>query len=395
MKKLLMSVIAATAILFGFAGCSGDLHDSEVGALYLVGELDRGADGETNVRIPMTYKTADTSADASIQKHTFKYDSTKMKGWGGGSGELHFKIVLSGDENDWSTQWGAEKDQKLNLVMNAKDFVSTDRNGPKNGDPGHIILTDLADGVEYTIWVKYDAPLETVDVRVTGAATDYPNLKLVTSDGKDLILTRTGSTYIYSFTETTAGKLNFYVSNGYMIWTPDTDGKEVSSAYTVSEPEFEKESSKNFSFSYEANKEYEITVTAEKLPEIKVLGSPAIVDLTGFAARGVNDEWNMTYSLEKQADGTWKTEFTAKSTETLCKIANEDWSKSYSSDVTKTNSTKEDNIGVIEVGKGAVTMDDRDSGTANPTIKGLSVGKTYVITVTPLKNKISVSVAEK
>ena len=395
MKKLLTSVIAATAFLFGFASCSGDLHDSEVGALYLVGEIDRGADGETNVRTPMIYNTADTSTDASIQKYTFKYDSTKMKGWGGGSGELHFKIALSSNENDWTTQWGAEKDQKLNLVMNAKDFVSTDKNGPKNGDPGHIILTDLADGVEYTIWVKYDAPLETVDVRVTGAATDYPNLKLVTSDGKDLILSRSGSTYIYSFTETTAGKLNFYVSNGYMIWAPDTNGKDVSSAYTVSEPEFEKESSNNFSFSYEANKEYEITVTAEKLPELKVLGSLAIVDLSGFAAKGVNGHWDMTYSLKKQADGTWQTEFTAESTETPCKIANEDWSKSYPSDVTKSSSKKEDNVGIVEVGKGAVTMDDSDTGMDNPTIKGLTVGKTYVITVIPLKNKISVSVAEK
>ena len=131
------------------------------------------------------------------------------------------------------------------------------------------------------------------------------------------------------------------------------------------------------------------------MPELKVLGSLTIVDLTGFAAKGVNGHWDMTYSLKKQADGTWQTEFTAESAETLCKIANENWSKSYPSDVTKSSSKKEDNVGIVEISKGAVTMDDRDTGMDNPTIKGLTVGKTYVITVTPLKNKISVSVAEK
>ena len=396
MKKLITGVVASLAILFGFASCSGDLHNSEVGPLYLVGEVLRDAtDDAKNPRVAMIYNTEDTSTDGSIQKYTFKYDSSKMKGWGGGDGELHFKVVLSSNENDWETQWGAKKSQKLNLTMNAKDYVATVKKDPVNDDPGHIILSDLADGVEYTLWVKYNAPLETVSIRVTGASTDYPNLKLVTSAGKDLILTRTGSTYVYSFTEQTAGTLSFYVSNGYMIWEPSSDAADVSAEVTVSTPEFKTEATNKFSFAYEAEVEYEISVTAETLPAVKVLGARALVDLKDFAAKGVNNHWDMTYPFEKQSDGTWKTEFIAESTETACKIANESWSKSYPCDVTKNNSKKEDNVGIIEVGKAAVTMDDRDSGTANPTIKGLIVGKAYVITVTPLKNKISVSVAEK
>lgn len=395
MKKLIIGAVASLALLLGFASCSGDLHDSEVGALYVVGEIDRGS-GDENIRHAMTYNTQDTSLDGTIQKYTFTYDSTKMKGWGGGNGELHFKVVLSSNVDDWSTQWGAEKDQKLNISINAKDYVATDKKGPANGDPGHIILSDLADGVEYTIWVQYDAPNESVKVRATGAATDYPNLKLVTSDGKDLILERTGSTYIYSFENAEAGTLSFYISNGYMIWAPAENGKDVSTEQKVSEPEFDTKSLNYFVFKYEAGKEYEITVTAKELPELTVLGSLSIVDLTGFAARGVNNHWDMTYPFAKQSDGTWITEFVAAADgETPCKIANSDWTKSYPADVKKTSGAKEGYVGIMEVGKSAVEMDDRDTGKANPTIKGLVAGKTYVITVTPLKNKISVTVTEK
>lgn len=395
MKKLITSAVATLAILFGFASCSGDLHDSVVGSLYLVGEIDRGTNGETNVRVPMEYNTSDTSTDGSIQKYTFKYDSTKMKGWGGGNGELHFKITLSGDENDWAVQWGAKKDQTLELSMNAEDYVETDKNGPANGDPGHIILNDLSDGVEYTIWVEYDAPLESVNIKVTGAATDYPDLKLVDANNKDLLMTRTGNTYIYAFKETTAGTLSFYVSNGYMVWAPTTDNADVSSEVEISEPVFSASASNKFSFAYEADKEYEISVVAETLPALKISGSLAIVDLTGFAAKGVNGHWDMTYSFEKQADGTYETEFVAEAEETDCKIANNDWTKSYPADVTKTSGEKETWVGEIEVGKAAVTLDSRDTGIVNPKLKGMTVGKTYVIKVTPLKNKISVTLTEK
>ena len=38
MKKLL-SVFAAAAVLFGFASCSGDMHDSVVSSLYAEGDF--------------------------------------------------------------------------------------------------------------------------------------------------------------------------------------------------------------------------------------------------------------------------------------------------------------------------------------------------------------------
>ena len=80
MKKLITGALAALALLFGFASCSGDLHDDEALQLpYIIGDMN--GDG-----------TDMTSVNGNISTYTFTYDAS-WAAWGGGSGKMYFKLL--------------------------------------------------------------------------------------------------------------------------------------------------------------------------------------------------------------------------------------------------------------------------------------------------------------
>ena len=74
MKKLITGAVAALALLFGFASCSGDLHDSVVSKLYAEGDFCTKKVGGDNVRLPFVM----TKGSDTEQKCEFKYDASKM-----------------------------------------------------------------------------------------------------------------------------------------------------------------------------------------------------------------------------------------------------------------------------------------------------------------------------
>lgn len=236
MKKLITGAVAAFALLFGFASCSGDLYDSVVSNLYAEGDFCTEKVGNDNVRLPFVM----TKGSDTEQKYEFKYDASKMTAWGGGSGTLNFKITR--DEWGWAKDWGGKKDIAVELSVNSQEWLDLEGRDAVNSNPGNIVLKDLADGNTYTLIAKYDAPSEKLSLKCVGAVTDYPILKAVITDdsegseltaalSKEVILTRTGKFYESDlFVPTKNGSVSYYLTNGYLYW--GADGKMSTSKPT-------------------------------------------------------------------------------------------------------------------------------------------------------------------
>lgn len=236
MKKLITGAVAALALLFGFASCSGDLHDSVVSNLYAEGDFCTEKVGNDNVRLPFVM----TKGSDTEQKCEFKYDASKMTAWGGGSGTLNFKITR--DKWGWAKDWGGKKDIAVELSVNSQEWLDLEGRDAVNSNPGNIVLKDLADGNTYTLIAKYDAPSEKLSLKCVGAVTDYPILKAVITDdsegseltavlSKEVILTRTGKFYESDlFVPTKNGSVSYYLTNGYLYW--GADGKMSTSKPT-------------------------------------------------------------------------------------------------------------------------------------------------------------------
>lgn len=249
MKKLITGAVAALALLFGFASCSGDLHDSVVSNLYAEGDFCTEKVGNNNVRLPFVM----TKGSDTEQKCEFKYDASKMTAWGGGSGTLNFKITR--DEWGWAKDWGGKKDIAVELSVNSQEWLDLEGRDAVNSNPGNIVLKDLADGNTYTLIAKYDAPSEKLSLKCVGAVTDYPILKAVITDdsegseltaalSKEVILTRTGKFYESDlFVPTKNGSVSYYLTNGYLYWGADgkmstskpTDENKIEGEWTYDE----------------------------------------------------------------------------------------------------------------------------------------------------------------
>ncbi|MCI6482067.1 hypothetical protein [Treponema porcinum] len=151
MKKIL-SVFAAAALLFGFASCSGDLHDQEPLQLpFIIGDMN--GDG-----------TDMTSVDGNVSTYTFTYNSN-WNAWGNGGGKMAFKplIVIDG----WKTPgWGPATEDAI-LEVNGEAAIGVQGGGSKN-----FVATGLVNGKEYTITVT--SINNDVSVALTGYVKPAP-----------------------------------------------------------------------------------------------------------------------------------------------------------------------------------------------------------------------------
>lgn len=228
MKKLIIGAVASLALLLGFASCSGDLKDSEVGALYLQGDFSSRMDGKDLVDTPRL--KFDMVSDTE-QRLKITYDKSLMTKWGGKDGTAYFKITR--DADGWAKDWGGKKDTQVELSVNSQDWLELEGRDAVNSNPGNIVLKDLADGNKYILIAKYDAPSEKLSLKCVGAVTDYPILKavivnsengkeLTDSLGNEIILTRSGTDYTSeAFTPKNDGSISYYLTNGYLYWLED------------------------------------------------------------------------------------------------------------------------------------------------------------------------------
>ena len=140
MKKILTGVIAAAALLFGFASCSGDLHDKVVTKLefgsdyYLAGDMTNWEKGPL---IPMTADESDPAKfwavfDATGEAQNFCF--TKDASW---TGQIGGDLISAGTLG---------KDIKYESKDNGFGGVNANLSGLVSGNTYKLVATATNDG---------------------------------------------------------------------------------------------------------------------------------------------------------------------------------------------------------------------------------------------------------
>lgn len=325
MKKLITGAVATLALLFGFASCSGDLHDNDVQPLTIVGLIRDGlSDADLNFCVPMTLDKADGTEQSlkiklAADTELIGADGKKHKlinGWGQLAPE--FKIVPSVNVKadgtpDWTVDYGWETDAgKLYLTPGDDEYKTL----LKRGDPGttgmgpsNVAISAPVENEEYVIKVRYDAAKQSVSIKVEGVASDSSAIKFAIdgisenfpatkklADGttKDLsyTMTKSGTTYTYQFVSVQDETVSFHLTNdmaGTLGGTLSTNASEM----IVNEKLVT-----NMSLTVKKNVEYKITVdTAAGIskPTIKY----EVVDMLKDAT--VNANWKYAENFYSDA----------------------------------------------------------------------------------------------
>lgn len=256
MKKLITGAVATLSLLFGFASCSGDLHDNDVLPLTIVGIT---ADAGNHV-IPMTLDKADGSEQSltftlkdgfeltARDGKKYKLSSDPKDSWRGSDPltALHFKVipgdaVKADGTPDWTMDFASLNKEDPQYITAGEDFQKVGKRGDANvsGDPKHLILDGAIEGEEYVLRAKYNAAAGTLELKLDGIKNDPAGVKFVFADdyknfpkkdaaGKDLSysMARAGKIYTYQFVSIADETISFDVTN-------DMQGKLGSKSLTV------------------------------------------------------------------------------------------------------------------------------------------------------------------
>lgn len=398
MKKLITGAVTTLALLFGFASCSGDLHDNDIQPLTIVGLVRDGlANSDLNFCVPMTLDKADGTEQSlkiklAADTELIGADGKKHKlinGWGKLAPE--FKIVPSVNVKadgtpDWAVDYGWETDAgKLYLTPGDDEYKTL----LKRGDPGttslgpsNVAISAPVENEEYVIKVRYDAAKQSVSIKVEGVASDSSAIKFAIdgtsenfpatkklADGttKDLsyTMTKSGTTYTYQFVSVKDEIISFHLKNdmaGTLGGTLSTTAANlIVNAETVT----------NMSLTVKKNVEYKITVdTAAGIskPTIKY----EVIDMLKDAT--VNANWKYADAASAYAEKITKDsyQFFAEREEIDFTVLRHDggvWGK--------------DNAGTFNVDSDAVELaysTAKDAAKATTVkVKGLAVGACYKV----------------
>lgn len=159
MKKLIISAISAAALLFGFASCSGDLHDMNDAPIVEVPTKIVGAityDGG-NVFSDMV------KVDELTSTYTFIYSAGMSKEWGSPSDGVAFKVGYTKD--DWNTCWGQGAAGNTTLADGKGEVICKVQNSENN-----IAFAGLTAGKTYKITAKAGISSVTVSIEETAGS---------------------------------------------------------------------------------------------------------------------------------------------------------------------------------------------------------------------------------
>lgn len=304
MKKLITGAVATLALLFGFASCSGDLHDNDVLPLTIVGIT---ADAGNHV-IPMTLDKADGSEQSltftlkdgfeltARDGKKYKLSSDPKDSWRGSDPltALHFKVipgdaVKADGTPDWTMDFASLNKEDPQYITAGEDFQKVGKRGDANvsGDPKHLILDGAIEGEEYVLRAKYNAAAGTLELKLDGTKNDPAGVKFIFADdyknfpkkdtaGKDLSysMARAGKSYTYQFVSIADETISFDVTN-------DMLGKLGSKSLTV-----------------KTNVEYKIAVDISDANDVKI--STEVVDMLKDAT--VNANWKYADAASAYAE---------------------------------------------------------------------------------------------
>ena len=319
MKKIVLSTIAATALLFGITSCSGDLvsdlHENAIQPLCITGLCG------TEV-VPMNLDSADGSEQSltftvkedSVIKGLDGKDKALKDGWGGLS-SIQFKIVPSTElkenrEPNWKVDWGGATDSGNIFVKPGADeytaLLMRGDPGTTAAGPSNVQIDGAVMNEEYTIRVKYSG--NKVSVKIEGLSEDPTEMKInivgesknfpaKDKNGKDLTykMSKAAKVYTYQFISVADETLEFKLSNPMY-------GTFYASSTEEGELELESAGKKNLSYDVKKNVEYKITVDLSK-SVIKPTINVEIVSLLKNAA--VSADWiydNDPYEKDAKSD---------------------------------------------------------------------------------------------
>ena len=219
MKKLIISAISATALLFGFASCSGDLHDMNDAPIVEVPTKIVGAmnyDGG-NVFSDMV------KVDELTSTYTFIYSAGMSAQWNSPSDGVAFKVGY--EKDNWNTCWSQETKGDTTVADGKGEVVC------KAQSSENISFAGLTDGKTYKITAKAGVASVTVSIE---KADDIPSYTL-NANGilHSMSYTADGEKGIYKATITPTSdtlELNFFDgTNNYGSSTEaiDVSGKDT------------------------------------------------------------------------------------------------------------------------------------------------------------------------
>ena len=236
MKKLIISAITAAALLFGFAGCSGDLHDVEntpytnaAGKVYFLGGISSST---MNSDVEVTKKAfADTqSYEVPIEdgKIKFSFTYSGSDSWSAGAGATAFALVA-----DATSNWDAANKMRW---MTGADGIAVGSEGKLSlGSSSNVKITGLSAGTQYTVEAELTAAGGTM--KVTQGLSGVP-FELVWLNDKGEATSATSITagadsYTYDITPVSEAKTYRFVArygNDYYAPTADAEFKDGTTA---------------------------------------------------------------------------------------------------------------------------------------------------------------------
>lgn len=195
MKKILISVIASAALLFGLASCSGDLHDAletDVSTLQIRGDLPGASWDGVDLK-----KESDGS-------YSFSFLATTKTG--------HFAFTEKG--NDWNVAYRGTSDGKLYEGFE----TSFDEAVLYNFDSGDCMPVALTPGASYKIIVTGSPATVTCKIEQTAEAIPMA----IVIDGEESDVTPTGDAkYKYEFEPSAEERtVNFSFKSGISVFAP-------------------------------------------------------------------------------------------------------------------------------------------------------------------------------
>ena len=263
MKKIL-SVFAAAAMLFGFASCSGDLHDvnqdpfAATTSVFLVGGIsDSVVDSLTKVDVLGDQKAYEVPLKDG--KFSVEFTYTGADCWSAGAGKHAFTIMSNVDAG-WDNaiaRWG-----------NGKIEVGTE--GAIEISSSNIILEGLEAGTKYTLKGSLTAAGGTISLEkgLSGVSMDIINVKDgLMKDAVSATAKSSGEDYVYTYfiNAEKAGSMSFVVRLGTNVWVPTSEANLANASYKVDAPSrFDTVANVEypFTFKYDAwSFGYEMTLT--------------------------------------------------------------------------------------------------------------------------------------
>lgn len=163
MKKLLTSAVVTLALLFGFASCSGDLHDMNDAPI---------VDVPTKIVGAMNYDGGNVfsdmvKVDELTSTYTFIYSAGMSANWGSPSDGVAFKVGY--EKDDWNTCWSQETKGDTTLTDGKGEVICKAQNSQ------NISFAGLTDGKTYKITAKAGVASVTVSIE---KADDIPSYTL-------------------------------------------------------------------------------------------------------------------------------------------------------------------------------------------------------------------------